>query len=166
MNRDQIGPAGVEPDMTQNPAQLEESIEVAAPPVKVWSLLTDLPRMASWSPQVVKTVVRGPVRLGTRSYNLNRRGPLFWPTRSKVVRFEPHREFAFRVKDNRTIWSFSLEPTDAGTRVVQRRETPDGISDISLRLTRVALGGQETFTGELREGMRQTLGRMKAEAEA
>ncbi len=59
----------------------------------------------------MKTVVRGPVRLGTRSYNLNRRGLLFWPTRSKVVRFEPHREFAFRVKDNRTIWSFTLEPT-------------------------------------------------------
>jgi len=145
---------------------LEESIEVAAPPAKVWSLLTDLPRMSSWSPQVVKTLVRRPVRLGTRSYNLNRRGLLFWPTRSKVVRFEPHQEFAFRVKDNATIWSFRLEPTDTGTRVTQRRETPDGISDISLRLTEVALGGQETFTGELREGMRQTLRRMKADAEA
>jgi uncharacterized protein YndB with AHSA1/START domain len=145
---------------------LEESIEVEAPPAKVWSLLTDLPRMSSWSPQVVKTVVRGPVRLGTRSYNLNRRGLLFWPTRSKVVRFEPHQEFAFRVKDNATIWSFSLEPTELGTRVTQRREAPDGISDISLRLTDVALGGQETFTGELRDGMRQTLERMKADAEA
>ena len=152
--------------MNYQPAQLEASIDVAAPPAKVWSLLTDLPRMASWSPQVVKTVVRGPVQLGTRSYNLNRRGPLFWPTRSKVVRFEPHREFAFRVKDNLTVWSFTLEPTDAGTRVTQRRETPDGISDISLRLTKVALGGQETFTGEMREGMRQTLERMKADAEA
>ena len=68
--------------MTNQPAQLEESIEVAAPPAKVWSLLTDLPRMASWSPQVVKTLVRRPVRLGTRSFNLNRRGLLFWPTRS------------------------------------------------------------------------------------
>ena len=76
------------------------------------------------------------------------------------------REFAFRVRDNRTIWSFQLEPTDTGTRVTQRRETPDGISDISLRLTKVALGGQDTFTGELRDGMRQTLERMKVDAEA
>jgi len=153
--------------MTQFEALLEESIEVAAPPVKVWSLVTDLARMASWSPQVVKTVVKGPVQLGTRSLNINRRGPLFWPTRSKVVRFEPHREFAFRVKDNFSVWSFTLEPTaDGGTRVVQRRETPDGISDISMKLTRIALGGQEKFTGELRSGMRQTLERMKAEAEA
>ena len=50
--------------------------------------------------------------------------------------------------------------------MTQRREAPDGISDISLRLTKVALGGQERFTGELRDGMRQTLARMKADAEA
>ena len=37
-------------------------------PRSVWSLVTDLPRMAPWSPQVVQTVVRGgPVELGTRS---------------------------------------------------------------------------------------------------
>ena len=97
--------------------------------------------------------------------NLNRRGLLFWPTQAKVVRFEPHREFAFRIKENWTIWSFTLEPTDGGTRVVQRREAPDGISGVSQRLTRLALGGQEAFTDELRAGMRQTLERIKAEAE-
>lgn len=151
---------------TAHRAQLEQTIEIAAPPVKVWSLVTDLGRMASWSPQVVKTFVRRPVRLGTTTLNINRRGPLVWPTRAKVVRFEPHREFAFRIKDNFTIWSFTLEPTGSGTRVTQRRETPDGISDISLRLTRLVLGGQEQFAAELREGMAQTLERLKAEAEA
>lgn len=152
--------------MTEYEPLLEESIEVAAPPVKVWSLVTDLARMSQWSPQVVRTVVRGPVQLGTKALNINRRGLLVWPTRTKVVAFEPHREFAFRVRDNRTIWSFTLEPTESGTRVTQRRRAPDGISDISLRLTKVALGGQETFTRELRAGMRQTLERVKAESEA
>lgn len=146
---------------------LEESIEVAAPPAKVWALVTDLPRMSKWSPQVVRTIVSGgPVQLGTKAFNINRRGLLVWPTRTKVVAFEPHREFAFRVKDNYTIWSFTLEPTDTGTRVTQRRRTPDGISDISIKLTKVAFGGQEKFTSELREGMRQTLTRVKAESEA
>ena len=146
---------------------LVESIEVAAPPAKVWSLVTDLPRMSKWSPQVVRTIVRGgPVQLGTRAFNINRRGPLLWPTRTKVVAFEPHREFAFRIKENTTIWSFTLEPTETGTRVIQRRRAPDGISDISIKLTRIALGGQENFTRELREGMRQTLTRVKAESEA
>ena len=144
--------------MSHDDHTLEDSIEVDAPPVKVWSLVTDLPRMASWSPQVVKTFVR--------AVNVNRRGPLVWPTRSKVVAFEPHREFAFRVKDNFTIWSFSLEATGTGTRVTQRRKAPDGIAPISLTLQEKVLGGTERFTSELRSGMRQTLERIKAEAEA
>jgi hypothetical protein len=150
---------------TTTDTQLEQSIDIAAPPAQVWALVTDLPRMASWSPQVVKTFVKGPVQLGTRTLNVNRRGLLVWPTRAKVVRFEPHREFAFRVKDNFTIWSFTLEPTATGTRLTQRRETPDGISDISVRLTKVALGGQEQFRSELLDGMRQTLAAIKADAE-
>ena len=146
---------------------LEETIDIDAPAVKVWSLVSDLPRMARWSPQVVRTIVRGgPTQLGTRSININRRGLLFWPTQAKVVRFEPHREIALRIKDNFTIWSFTLEPTEGGgTRVTQRREAPDGISNISARLTDLALGGQESFVAELREGMRQTLARIKDEAE-
>ncbi len=152
---------------TQIEPLLEETIEVDATPAQVWSLVSDLRRMASWSPQVVKTIVRGGVvRQGTRTVNLNRRGLLVWPTRAKVIRFEPHRELAFRIKDNLTIWSFTLEPTESGgTRIIQRREAPDGISSISVTLTAAAFGGQQGFGSELREGMRQTLARIKAEAE-
>ncbi len=147
---------------------LEETIEVAAPPVQVWALVSDLARMASWSPQVVRTIVRGgPVSLGTRTININRRGLLVWPTRSTVIRFEPHREIAFRVQENNAVWSFTLEPTDAGgTRIIQRREAPDGLSTVSVKLTDVAFGGQPAFTAELREGMRETLARIKSEVEA
>jgi len=153
--------------MSQVEALIEESIDVDATPERVWSLVTDLPRMARWSPQVVRTVVRGggPVRLGTRAVNVNRKGLLVWPTRSKVVRFEPHRDFAFRIKDNFTVWSFALEATEGGTRVVQRREAPDGTSPISDTLVRRVLGGQEGFQAELREGMRRTLRALKADAE-
>lgn len=156
--------------MTTTPthAQLEATIEIAAPPAKVWSLVTDVKRMASWSPQVVKTVVRGggPVAQGTKFFNINRRGLLVWPTQSMVVRFEPHTDFAFRIKENYTVWSFALEPTaDGGTRLTERRETPQGISDLSLGLTRTVLGGVSKFTDELRAGIEQTLERIKAEAE-
>lgn len=146
---------------------LEKSIEIDAEPARVWALVTDLPRMAEWSPQVVKTIVRGgPIAEGSRTININRRGPLFWPTRAKVITFEPLREFAFRVKDNFTIWSFSLEETDSGTRVTQRRRTPDGTSTISNKLVDLVMGGQESFTEELENGMQQTLERLKADAEA
>ncbi|MDN5893953.1 MAG: SRPBCC family protein [Nocardioides sp.] len=146
---------------------IEETIEIAAEPAQVWALVTDLPRMAAWSPQVVKTIIRGGnIGLGTRTLNVNRRGPLFWPTRSKVVRFEPHSEFAFRIAENKSIWSFSLEPTVAGTRVTQRRTTPDGLSSVSGVLTKKVLGGQVAFQTELRDGMRQTLERIKTEVES
>jgi uncharacterized protein YndB with AHSA1/START domain len=154
---------------TQIEPSLEETVEVDATPERVWTLVSDLRRMARWSPQVQRTFVRGDgtVRLGTRTVNVNRRGLLVWPTRAKVVRFEPHREIALRIKDNFTIWSFTLEPTEAGgTLITQRREAPQGISPISHRLTDAVLGGQQQFTAELRDGMRQTLTRIKADAEA
>ena len=154
---------------TQQPAQLEATIEIDAPPAQVWALVSDPRRIASYSPQVVRTFVLGdgPVARGTRFVNLNRRGVLFWPTTAEVVRCEPHLDFAFRIKENWTVWSFRLDPTSTGgTRVTQRRETPRGISGISLGLTRIALGGVPTFTVELQQGMHDTLARLKQDAES
>jgi uncharacterized protein YndB with AHSA1/START domain len=152
---------------------LEDSIEIDAAPEKVWALVTDLPRMAKWSPQVVRSKVKGgEVKPGATFSNLNRQGIKVWPTAGKVVRFTPPAadvagDFAFRIRENNTIWSFQVEPTaTGGTRLTERREAPTGISDLSLRLTKLVLGGQERFTAELRTGIRQTLERIKAEAEA
>lgn len=145
---------------------IEATIEIAAPTERVWALVSDLRNMARWSPQTVKSFRRGPNGLGARFFNINRRGLLAWPTNSKVVRFEENREIAWRVKDNFTVWSIALEPTaDGGTRVVQRREAPEGISDVSVRLTKVALGGVDNFAVELAAGMNQTLTRLKDEVE-
>ena len=151
---------------TKQHAELEATVDVDASAAQVWAMVSDIERMASWSPQVLRTKVRGGVRHGTRFVNLNRQGLLLWPTTGKVVRFEPHRDFAFRITENRTVWSFELESLDGGgTRVTQRRELPDGISSISTALVKVGLGGVDKFTDRLRDGMRQTLDRIKAEAE-
>lgn len=156
-------------DTTQTPTELEAFIEIAAEPAAVWKLVSDLPRLAEWSPQVVRTLVRRPLTVGSRMLNVNHQGWKVWPTTAKVVALEPHRRVAFRITENRTVWSFELEPTTVagvpGTRVVHRRETPQGVSALSNRLVDAVLGGQETFTADLRAGMRQTLARVKAEAE-
>jgi uncharacterized protein YndB with AHSA1/START domain len=149
-------------------APIQATVEIDAPPAQVWSLVSDLRNMPRWSPQCAKTFVRGggPVQLGSRMVNVNRRGLLVWPTQSKVVRFEPEREIAFRVRENWTVWSYTLEPTATGaTRVTARREAPAGISDLSVRLTEAVLGGVEPFADELREGMQLTLARIKADVE-
>lgn len=146
---------------------LETSVEIEAPPAAVWALVSDLPRLAEWSPQVVRSRVRGggAVREGARLRNLNRRGPLFWPTNSKVLAFEPHRLVSFVVTDNRSVWSFEVEPTGTGSRLTHRRETPRGLSGVSIWLTDKLFGGQKKFAGELEQGMARTIARVKAEAE-
>lgn len=146
---------------------LEESIEIAAPPARVWELVRDPRQMSRWSPQTWKSFLRGGGQpgVGSRFVNVNRKGLLVWPTTSKVVRFELEREIAWRVKENYTIWSLTLEPAGTGTRLVQRREAPEGISDVSVRLVNAAMGGQDRFTDDLRAGMRDTLLQIKAEAE-
>jgi len=154
------------------PAQLEASIEIAAPPAQVWALVTDLARMPEWSPMTARSIVRGgTVRQGTSFVNINRKGLLrVWPTTAKVVRFSPHSDFAFRINENWTIWSYALEPVTVdgkpGTKVTSRRETPKGIAPISNRLVGAVMGGIPAFTEELQAGMQTTLERIKAAAEA
>ena len=143
---------------------IEESLEVSATPQQVWEKVRDLSAMSRWSPQVVRTWVRGgSTRQGSSFVSLNRRGWLFWPTRGKVLDFLPGERLAFRIKDNRAIWSVNLAATETGTRIVQRRETPQGLSPVSSKVTDLALGGQKDFTAELRAGMRQTLTAIEAE---
>ena len=149
-----------------NVAPIEATAEIAAPPAKVWALVSDLRNMARWSPQVVRTFVKTPIGEGSTMVNINRRKLLVWPTQSKVVRFVPEEEIAFRVKENYTVWSYRLEATESGgTRVTARREAPQGISDLSVGLTKRALGGVDRFNTELQEGLRQTLQRLKVDAE-
>ena len=155
--------------MTDDPRapELEATIEIDAPPEKVWALVSDIERMSSWSPQVVRSTVNGDsVGLGTTFANENRQDDVEWPTNARVERFEPPREFAFKVKENRLIWSFLLDPLPGErTRVTQRRVSPDGITDLSIDYTNAYLGGVEAFTERQRAGMRETLERLKAEAE-
>src|SRR3954469_26050005 len=109
---------------TQEVAPLEATIEIDAPVAHVGALVSALRNMSRWSPQVVRTFVRGggELAVGTRLFNINRRKLLFWPTQAKIVRFTPEKEVAFRIKENFVVWSYALEATPSGTRVVARRE--------------------------------------------
>lgn len=147
-------------------APIQASTEIAAPPAAVWAVVSDLRNMSRWSPQLVRSFLRGENGEGARFVNLNRKGALVWPTRSKVVRFVPDQEIAWRVRDNFTVWSLRLEPVEGGTRLIQTREAPDGISDISVGLTNRFLGGVPNFTAALQRDMATTLARIKAEVEA
>jgi uncharacterized protein YndB with AHSA1/START domain len=133
---------------------------------KVWSLVSDLSRMPQWSPQCRIMKALGPIRPGTRTINLNRRGLLFWPTTSVITEVVPERKFAFRIPINTSVWSYELEPTATGTRLIETRHAENGVTAVSTAVTKAALGGVDSFEQELLEGMSQSLARIKAAAEA
>ncbi|MEV6277441.1 SRPBCC family protein [Nocardia sp. NPDC051832] len=148
------------------PKNLEASIDIAASPEQVWQVVSDLKRIPEFSPQTVRTIPVGKIKTGTFAINLNRDGKLFWPTTSRVVRFEPNSAIAFKVLENRAIWSFTLEPTATGTRLIQRRDSPNGTTLFSRKSIELGMGGYERFDGVLVRGMNETLQGIKTAVEA
>ncbi len=145
---------------------LQAQIDINAPVPKVWALISDFNRMPHWSPQCRLMRALGPVRQGTRTINLNRRNFLFWPTTSTVTEVIPEKKLAFRVNTNGTIWSYELEPTEQGTRVVETRHAENGVKPAANFTIQTLLGGVPNFERELVEGMNTSLARIKAAAES
>lgn len=148
---------------------LTASVRINAPVERVWAAISDIRQMSQWSPQVESTRLRtgyDTVEKGAQFSSRNVRGEFAWITRGEIVRYEPPTELAFRILENYVIWSFALEPDGTGSVLTERRETPDGISDASHAAVEQYLGGAETFTREMREGMQETLERIRAAVES
>jgi uncharacterized protein YndB with AHSA1/START domain len=144
---------------------LQARIDIAAPPATVWALVSDLRLMPQWSPQCRVMKAFGPVREGTRTVNLNRRGFLMWPTTSRITEFVPERKLAFRVNENDTVWTYELEPIATGTRLVESRHAENGVKAVSNLMVNAVLGGVPNFEDELVDGMNASLSRIRAAAE-
>jgi hypothetical protein len=97
------------------------SVAIAADPLVVWSLVTDLPRMDRFSPENVGghwvAPATGPA-LGARFRGTNRNGAKQWWTRVRVVACEPGRHFTFDVRTPFGVrvsrWSYELAATPTG----------------------------------------------------
>ena len=150
------------------PEELEEQIEIAVPPAQVWELVGDVRRIPEWSPQVTSTRLRegfDRIEVGAEFTNRNAEGELAWTTHGRIVRHEPEQCLAFRIEENWLVWSFELTPTPAGTLLTERRESPEGISQLSIDFADKYLGGEAAFTDLMRQGVRETLARIKEAAE-
>jgi uncharacterized protein YndB with AHSA1/START domain len=145
---------------------LQAQIDIDAPVTKVWALVSDLSRMPQWSPQCRLMKALGPLRQGTRTINLNRRNKMYWPTTCVVTEVIPEKKMAFQVNQNGTIWSYELEPTDAGTRLVESRHAENGVKAFSTLSVNAMFGGVPNFERELVDGMKASLSRIKAAAES
>jgi uncharacterized protein YndB with AHSA1/START domain len=148
------------------PLPISASVEIAAPPEAVWTVLSDVARMPEWSPELRRLHVLGskPPRVGTLLLGLNRRGVVVWPTTSRVVRFEPARAVAWKTRESGATWTYELEPTATGTRVSGRRDLPR--FTLGTTLLAPVLGGAAGHDQELAEGIGATLERIKSTVEA
>lgn len=146
---------------------LQAETTIDATPEQVWSVVGDLRRQAEWSPQCRRMFVLGkPLGRGSRTININRQGAKIWPTTAVVVDYDAPKRVAFRISENRSVWSYELDALPGGgTRLTERRETPDGTTALSRFLIRRLLGGNEPFERDLLAGMNTTLSGIKKTVE-
>lgn len=145
------------------------SLTINASPDRVWAAVSDLGAMQRRSPQCRRMVVlgrNGSPRVGTVTANLNRRGPLFWPTWSVITAWEPGEVLEFRIPLNGSRWRYELTDNDDGTTTLtESRIVRGNTSVVSRILVATALGGNAAFESELREGIRRTLAAVADEVE-
>ena len=158
--------------MTERRRQDSVSMEIAAPPQRVYELISDITRMGEWSPECrsctwVKGATGPAVGARFRARNKGRRGPSWFNT-PVVTAAEPAREFAF----NRSgpgigsyTWRYVLEPTTTGTRVTESYEADRPVPKPMSRFTEFWTGTKDR-DADLHEGMKTTLQRIKAAAES
>jgi uncharacterized protein YndB with AHSA1/START domain len=150
------------------PRTLARAVEIAAPPERVWELVSDLPGMGRFSPENTGGTwlggADGPA-LGARFAGRNASGRRRWSTRCTVVRCEPGRAFAFDVSAGGlpvARWSYELAAVDGGCRLTERWEDRRGrlVGSLGALLTGVADRTAFTTTS-----LEQTLAAVKEAAE-
>ncbi len=106
--------------MTYNVAVVRE---VLASPEKVWSLVTDLPRMGEWSPENLGGEwLEGATcaAVGATFKGRNKNGKKKWGTNVVVNACDAPKKFSFGLivyGKNWCDWVYEIEPTAVGSRV-------------------------------------------------
>lgn len=158
-------------DRPTTPAPSDEvSLRIEAPAARVWELVTDPAGMGRLSPECTGGAwldgSTAPV-VGARFKGTNKRGFARWSTTNTVVSAEPNEVFAFETKQSSTRWRYRLEADGPDATVVtESREAFAPRSFVAKAFATLALGGVASHEDEVRDGMRATLERLKAVAEA
>lgn len=149
-------------------SRVSRSVDVAAPAARVWELVSDLPGMGAFSPENTGGSwaggTSGPA-VGAVFHGRNAQGSRTWSTRSKVVRCEPARAFAFEVSSVGlpvAQWTYELAETATGCTVTETWDDRRGrlVSFAGKLLTGV--DDREAFTAT---SIEQTLAAVKQRAE-
>ena len=153
---------------TPTPLPISASTEIDAAPDEVWAVVSDVTRMPEFSPELRKVITIGRTRgLGQTIVGLNRRKAVWWPTTSKVVRWEPGHAVAWKTRESGATWSYVVEPVQIGGRPATRLTATRELDAFTLgsKLMTPILGGAIGHDEELAAGLATTLDRIKAVVE-
>jgi hypothetical protein len=153
---------------TATPVKLSVEKIVAADAATLYNLVADVTKMGNYSPETVKTAWISPAtgpEVGARFSGANKLRFLTWTTKPTVTEADPGRRFAFKVPGAAgPTWTYSFEPVEGGTRVVESVEQTKPSPAFIRFLQRRA--GVTDRAAHLRDGMTTTLDRLAAAATA
>lgn len=158
------------PEADRDPAISDTaSLRIRATPERLYDLVTDVANMGQLSPECTGGRWLGDAtgaRVGARFKGSNRRGWVRWSTHNTVVAADPGREFAFETSESGMRWTYRFVPEADSTVVSESREAFRDRPLISRVFSGLLLGGMEAHDDELRQGLLDTLERLKQVAEA
>ena len=147
----------------------EVTIEVAATPERVWSLVSDVTRMGEWSPLCTRCEWLGEStepQVGNRFIGFNRQSGVRSSRECIITASDPGREFAFNTLFRGNVsnrWRYRFESILGGTRVVESYEVL--VMPRWVRAIRCLPGMVGRSRRDARHGMQVTLNRLKETAE-
>ena len=155
----------------------EASIDIAAPPERVWGLVSDLQLPARFSNEFQGADLLGGASApaaGVRFVGRNHHPAIgSWETTSTITVYDEPRAFGYDVDGTddavSASWRFTIEPTDGGCRLTQWMRMGPGRSGINPAID--AMPDKESKIlhrrlGEHRSNMEATLAGIKALAES
>jgi Polyketide cyclase / dehydrase and lipid transport len=158
-------------DLDVSPYQHTETVTIAASPEVVYDLVADVTRMGEWSP----VCTGGEWDDDTRAWftGSNSANDRTWQTRCRVDVAERGREFTFvnygMAGDIALVrWRYTFAPVAGGTEVAESWEVLDNYPGFLTKMA-PSLDPAEYLDGVVaptKQGMAETLTRLKATAEA
>ena len=149
---------------------LEECIEVAVPAAEAFDVVANVHRMARRSPECFATwVLRKRNGMPTRFIGWNRNGFHVWFSSCHVRVADPGREFAFDVYALGfpvARWGYRFKPTAGGTEVTEYWFDKRGTGAHMLGRIFIGKAIDDRRVEVNRDGMRESLRRLKAELES
>ncbi len=138
----------------------QATIHINAAPDDVYALVSDITRMGEWSPETVACEwvdgATGPA-VGAKFKGTNKLGPVRWSTTPTVTDAVPGKSFVFSTGS--TEWRYSFIAADEGTSVTES-------FTVTSNLTKLYTGIAPGRVNKMKQGMMETLTRIKQAAEA